>query len=105
MHLALPPRLSSGSGLYPPAELSGARRRLGSGVPRGRGAAEAGGGDEGADTGGAGSSGLGSRLLRGPGASLWEASSVRGSSPQVRSQALRSGPAGGRLGRLTVGRD
>lgn len=55
MHLARPPRLSLGSGLFAPAKISGAQRRHRSEVSRGWGAEKAGEGDEGEGiTGGVG---------------------------------------------------
>lgn len=47
MHLARPPRLSVGSGLFTPAKVSGAQRRHRFEASGGRGAEKAGGGAEG----------------------------------------------------------
>lgn len=47
MHLARSPRLSSDTGLFTPARVSGAQGRHESEVSRGWGAEKAGGGDEG----------------------------------------------------------
>lgn len=105
MHLARPPRLSSGSGLStrqrsPERDAGSDPRFQGEGVQsrraegtreKGRAALRA--------------PGRRARLLHGPSASLREASSAQGSLPQVQSQALRSGPAGRRLGRLTFGKN